>query len=261
MVRDGVLKLLKALLVNKPNAQEFTRCGGLLVLVRLAAMVHLDRQGASTAAPMTTNLLAAGTPAPKASHEYRYWFQPPTPTHAPTTAAHASEGGEEEEQGEAMLLSEIAQQFAAQSLTKHSMMRAKGDVQPKKLGDWPQLAWTVCVDCKGGHSREQVSVMCMEMMKQMCGLFPSVDEEGRAKLPSPLIRRKLLADDCLCHLVQLLLAASARVVDAVAPLLSGILPFFPPSYCIPRPILLRSAPCIPPPGSLLAKQKDAASEY
>jgi hypothetical protein len=246
VVRDGVLGLLRALLVNKHNAQQFTRCGGLQVLVRLAALVHLDRHGASsTAAPMTTNLLAGGSPAPKASQEYRYWFRHPTPIHAPSTTVQAAQGGEDEEQGEGMLLSEIAEQMAAQrNLTQHTMMRAKGAAHAKKLADWPQLAWTVCVDCKGGHSREQVSIMCLEMLQHMCGLFPSVDAEGRAKLPSPLIRRKLLADDCLCHLVQLLLAGSARIVDAVAPLVSGLVPSLP-LYACHR--LLRSAACIPPP--------------
>ena len=45
--RDALLALLGALVTNRANAQAFIRCGGVKLLVALAAIVHVDRQGSS----------------------------------------------------------------------------------------------------------------------------------------------------------------------------------------------------------------------
>jgi len=206
--RDALLRLLGALVTNKRNAQEFIRCGGVPLVVKMAAMVHVDRQGSSSQTAMTSNLLEAGLPAPKASDEYRYWYRAD------------SEGGD---QGKALLLSEIAQEMGCQELFVRSLVRAKDDSEWKSLQEIPQLSWTVGVDWKGGEGKADVSVRCLRMLQDMCVLFPSADEEGRPKLPSPQIRRLLLSDECLSHLVQLLLAGYPNVVDKAMALVAEVL--------------------------------------
>lgn len=206
--RDALLGLLGALVANKKNAQEFIRCGGVPLLIKMAAMVHVDRQGSSSQAAMTSNLLEVGSPAPTASDEYRYWYRAD------------QEAGDH---GKPLLLSEIAQGMGSQQLSERSLIRAKSESEWKELDQIPQLSWAVGVDWKGGKSKADVSVRCLRMLQDMCALFPSADEEGRPKLPSPQIRRLLLADDCLCHVVQLLLAGYPNVVDKAMALLDEVL--------------------------------------
>ena len=47
------------------------------------------------------------------------------------------------------------------------------------------------------------SVVCLQMLQDMCALFPAMDGEGRPKLPSPLIRRSLLVCVFVCVRVSL----------------------------------------------------------
>lgn len=73
--RDALLGVLGALAANRGNAQALVRCGGVALLVKMAAMVHVDRQGSSSKqAAMTSNLLEAGKPTLGAQDEYRYWY-------------------------------------------------------------------------------------------------------------------------------------------------------------------------------------------
>ena len=122
-----------------------------------------------------------------------------------------------------MLLSELKAEWSRQALSRQSLLRAKGSSEWRALADVPQLAWTVASSSGGGKALADVAVACLRILQGLCGLFPSADEEGRPKVPSPLVRRHLLADDCLPHIVQLLLAGYPRVVDEAMVLLAEML--------------------------------------
>ena len=126
-------------------------------------------------------------------------------------------------QGRAMLLSELKVEWARQRLSMQSMVRAKGASAWRPLAEVPQLCWTVATATSGGKSVADVAVACLQILQGVCGLFPAADEEGRPKVPSPTVRRQLLADDCLPHVVQLLLAGHPRVVDEAMALLVEML--------------------------------------
>jgi DnaJ family protein C protein 13 len=240
VVRDALLTLFTALLAHKRNAQEFMRCNGVAVLVHMAAIVHLDRQATSRqAAALTSNLLEAGQPAAKASEEYRYWYKAiggaskeaatvGRATHDAAVAAVAGVAGvavspAPQPQEQALLLSEISSELKSRELTVRSRLRPKDEASCRTLQDIPQLAWSVGVDWTGGADKADVALACLHLLHALCALFPSADGEGRAKLPKPLIRRILLADDCLCHIVQLVLAGYPQVVDRAMALLEDML--------------------------------------
>ena len=72
--RDALLMLLRPLLSRKANALEFVRAGGLCLLVHMAAMVHVDRQGRSTGAALTSKMIEASSVTANAREEFRFWF-------------------------------------------------------------------------------------------------------------------------------------------------------------------------------------------
>ena len=231
--RDALLILLRPLLSRKANALEFVRAGGLCLLVHMAAMVHVDRQGRSTGAALTSKMIEASSVPANAREEFRFWFC--KVDDAPSMPAGSSKSSRSEQRdadvdeetvlskpGHARLLLEIKQDLKSQTLTLQSLVRNQHERDWKMLQDFDQLVWIVGVD-GAGKSMAEVSIMSLHIVQDLCSLFPAKDAYGRRKLPAPLIRRTLLADECLCHLVQLLLAGYPHVVDMATSLLADLL--------------------------------------
>ncbi|KAL5258298.1 hypothetical protein ACHWQZ_G008960 [Mnemiopsis leidyi] len=199
--RDRTLQFMHSLLKHKKNVKLLLDAGGIKILIDLVSLAHLHTSRATT--PFQSMFIEAGG----AVHEEREWYY----------------GNKEKERLGPYSLREIGEFWEEGVLSERTKCWAQGLDGWKPLRSIAQLKWTL--PCSTGVALlngTELSILILNMLIDICSFYPSREEDGGIIRPIPRAKR-ILSENCLPHLVQLLLTFEPVIVEKVAILLDNIM--------------------------------------
>ncbi|XP_046663118.1 LOW QUALITY PROTEIN: dnaJ homolog subfamily C member 13-like [Homalodisca vitripennis] len=198
MERDRLVLFIEKLILNKQNVKTLLDAHGVQTLLDLVTLAHLHTSRAVV--PTQTNVIEAGH-AMAQDNEKEWYYSVGTEKKGPYTFAKMKE------------------LWASGELTLKTKCWAQGLDSWRLPQNIPQIKW--CLLAKGSPvmNESELATTILNMLINMCQFYPSRDEDGAVIWPIPRIKRELSGQQCLPHLVQLLLTFDPTLVEKVATLL------------------------------------------
>ena len=122
-----------------------------------------------------------------------------------------------------LTLAETKELYVTEKINKETKMWAQGMEAWRSIRTIPQLKWTLVATGQGVMDLSQLAVHCLDMLIQICKLYPSCDRTGAVVRPIPRCKRMLADATCLPHIVQLLLTFDPTIVERVSELVTIIM--------------------------------------
>ncbi|XP_015790480.1 dnaJ homolog subfamily C member 13-like [Tetranychus urticae] len=202
--RDRLLIFISKLVLNQENVKHLIDAGGIKVLVDLLTLAHLHVSRAIVNAQ--TNLIE-GTADQMSSHEsWQEWYYM-----------------EDKDKKGPFSFKEMKEMAASNLINESTKCYASGVDGWNRLGDIPQLKWYLLYKTPGIMNETELATLILEIFIHICEYYPSRDSDGAIIRPLPRIKRFLSEDNCLRHIVQLLLTFDSVLVARVATLLTHVM--------------------------------------
>lgn len=130
--------------------------------------------------------------------------------------------GEKPEKGP-YSLQDLARLGEMRKLSPSTLVWAQGMREWMRLDSLRAVMWFACSEGAPALTPHARGESCVELLRRLVNLRPSLDSEGAPVRPVPKAKRVLSGPRTLPHIAQALLAGSPRLVDGVAGLLGDLL--------------------------------------
>ncbi|KAH3758193.1 dnaJ protein subfamily C member 13 [Pelomyxa schiedti] len=210
LIRDRLLQFIYVLVENEDNAKSFIDCGGIYTMVELITLVHL--QAEHIVAPLKGNLITCGKEMLEG--EWYYSRVIPGEKHDDGT-----QDPPKKERVGPLNISEIGTLREKGEIDNATLCWAQGMEDWKPLQDIYQLKWCFLANGNGLFDYYQLGAIVLDILTQLCSLYPIRDKDGGIIRPIPRPKRQLSSPQLLPHIVQVLLTADPTLIDKTAILL------------------------------------------
>mmetsp|Transcript_15543 Transcript_15543/g.46103 ORF Transcript_15543/g.46103 Transcript_15543/m.46103 type:complete len:2307 (-) Transcript_15543:50-6970(-) len=205
MERDRLLEFLAVLLRNRKNVKLFIDAGGLRALTDLVTLAHLHTTRANV--PLQNDMLQASNSA-LAEDEAEWYY---------------SKSKDPNQRKGPIGFIKLKEMYDEGEINKETRVWAQGMDGWRPIRKVPQLKWTMVAEGQPIMDFSSLAVLCLNMLLRICEVYPSKDADGAIVRPLPRAKRYLSDQNCLPHLVQLLLTFDPIIVEKVSLLLSNIM--------------------------------------
>jgi DnaJ family protein C protein 13 len=208
MERDRLLEFLFVLLKNKKNVKLFIDANGIRCLVDMVTLAHLHTTRATV--PLQSNVIEAS--ASQLAEDDAEWYY----------SKGKDANGKEEKLGP-IGFKAMKELYETGAINKETRVWAQGMEGWKPVRKIAQLKWTLVATGTPLHDFSALCVLCLNMMIRICDMYPTRDKDGAIIRPMPRCKRMLCDQNCLPHLVQLLLTFDPIIVEKTSALLTDIM--------------------------------------
>ncbi|XP_054277797.1 dnaJ homolog subfamily C member 13-like isoform X1 [Macrosteles quadrilineatus] len=196
--RDRLLLFLGKLILNKQNVKAVLDAHGVQILVDLLTLAHLHTSRAVV--PTQTNVIEAGQGMSQ-DNEKEWYYSVGAEKKGPFT------------------FQKMKELWSSGELTTKSKCWAQGMDSWRLPQNIPQIKWCLLARGSAVLNETELATVILNMLIHMCQFYPSRDQDEAVIWPIPRIKRILTSDQCLPHVVQLLLTFDPTLVEKVATLL------------------------------------------
>lgn len=204
VLRDRLVQFLEKLIKNRINIKHFVDSNGIFILIDLATLSHLHVNRAVI--PTQSNVIEASSEMMKGSME-KEW--------------HVQEKATENDSTLSFL--DLKEQFQEGKITAETKCWAQGYNTWNKICQIAQLKWTLVAEGNSIFHENDLTILILNVLIKVCEAYPSRGPDDSIIRPMPKVKQILSHDNCLPHLIHLLLTFDPVIVEKIATLVHLIM--------------------------------------
>lgn len=204
VLRDRIVQFLEKLIKNKLNVKSLIDSNGIFILIDLATLSHLHVNRAVI--PTQSNVIEASPEMMKGSMEKEWHIR--------------------EKQGEndsTLSFADLKEWWQEGKITAETKCWAQGYNTWNKIAQIAQLKWTLVAEGNSIFHENDMTILILNVLIKVCESYPSRGPDESIVRPMPKVKQILSHDNCLPHLIHLLLTFDPVIVEKIATLVYHIM--------------------------------------
>lgn len=197
-LRDRIIKFFDKLIKSRTNIKALIDNNGCMLLIDFATLAHLHVNRAVI--PTQSNVIEASPDAIARGSSEKEW--------------HVSE----KDDNDKLSIAELRELWTEGKITRDTKCWAQGYNTWHRAESIVQLKWTLLADGASIFQENDLTILILNILIEMCRAYPSRAADGSIVRPVPKVKRILTDDNYLPHIIHLLLTFDPVIVEKVATL-------------------------------------------